>query len=234
MTRLALIACLVLAPAWAAAKPLRPNPERELLEKHWGLAVDPERDSTFRADRDGLRITVPGKPRVMSVEIGKTNAPRVLREIVGDFSVEVKVSGAFPADARCLIEGRWPYHGAGLLVWQDEKNYVRLERAHMHLPSGLWRCYPGWELRQDGKMVRGWQPSDGLLDEAKAAYFRIARSAGVLTGSYSQDGKDWRELPQLQIDFGKQVRVGVEALQNTPTGFEALFEGFKFRAAPEK
>ncbi len=233
MSRLLLVAGLLLVPAWVAAKPLRPNPERELLEKHWGVAVDPERDSTFRADRDGLRIIVPGKPRVMSVEIGKTNAPRVLRELDGDFSVEVKVSGAFPTDPRCLVEGRWPYHGAGLLVWQDDRNYVRLERAHMHLPSGLWRCYPAWEMRQDGKMVRAWQPSDGLLDEAKPAYLRIVRKAEVLTGSYSQDAKDWRELPPLQVDFGRRMRVGVEALQNTPSGMEALFEGLKI-AAPAK
>jgi regulation of enolase protein 1 (concanavalin A-like superfamily) len=222
--RAILVASVLLLPGIAWTKPVPADRTRELLEKHWGMAIDPDGDCTFRPERSRLCIVVPAKAHILSAEIGKTNAPCVLREVNGDFQAEVTVSGPFPADTRCLVEGRWPYHGAGLLLWQDEKNYVRFERAHMHFPNGQWRCYPGFELRKDGKMARSWQQTDGVLDETKPAVLRLVRKGGTVTASFSQDGKTWTELPPLQVDLDAKLRLGVHAVQNTPTAYEAILE----------
>jgi hypothetical protein len=49
--------------------------------------------------------------RAGRAEIGRTNAPCLLHEMDGDFSAEVRVSGPFPGDPRCLTEGRWAFRG---------------------------------------------------------------------------------------------------------------------------
>src|SRR5262249_34722886 len=56
-----------------------------LQDRRWGLLVDPDLDCRFRVDKDQLHIKIPPKPHVLSAEIGATNAPRVLRDIEGDF-----------------------------------------------------------------------------------------------------------------------------------------------------
>lgn len=219
------VACSVLLPGvgWAIRVPV--DRARLHLEKHWGVPVDPEGDCTFRPDRARLCIIIPGKARILSREIGQTNAPRVLRVVDGDFRAEVTVLGDLPTDPRCLTEGRWPYHGAGLLLWQDDDNYVRFERAHMRNPNlGTWRCYPAFEWRRGGKMARSWRTTDGLLDPARSVMLRVVRKGAILTASFRQQDHDWTELPPLQVDMGQKLNVGVHAVQNTPAGFEATLQ----------
>jgi hypothetical protein len=107
------------------AKPVREDAARAQMEKSWGFLVDPDHDCKLSLEGAILRIAIPGKPHIMSTEIGKTNAPRVMRDVEGDFGVEVRAFGPFPADNRSLVQGRWACYGAGLLVWQDDKNYIQ-------------------------------------------------------------------------------------------------------------
>lgn len=226
---------LLIGLTLAAGAPAPKDSSRDELQREWGTPVDPDGDCRFRPDRGRLRITVPGTPHVMAAERGTTNGPRVVREIEGDFTVEVRVSGDFPKDEKSLVEGRWAFYGAGLLVWADETNYVRLERAKMRNPQTGWRCYPSWEQREDGKVARGWNFADGALDETKPAQLRITRTGEILKAEVSEDGKKWRELPAtLTVNFGKKVQVGVVALQNTAAGYEPTFDAFKVTPAEKR
>ncbi len=97
----------------------------------WGHAVDPDADCNFEMDtsEDKLRIIVPGKTHILSAEIGQVNAPRILRDLKGDFDLRVRVGGTSRPGGRATTTVYSPYHGAGLVIWQDEENYVRLEIA---------------------------------------------------------------------------------------------------------
>jgi regulation of enolase protein 1 (concanavalin A-like superfamily) len=170
----------------------------------------------------------------MSVEKGLTNAPRVVREVEGDFTAEVRTSGDFPTDNHSLSEGRWAFYGSGLVIWESEKNYIRFERARMNIPKSGWRCYPNWELRQDGAMTRGWLWEDGTLDATQPAHLRITRKGQEVTGEVSQDGKEWRKLPKLDVKFGRTVRVGIAALQNTAAGYKPVFDGLTITSAGKR
>ncbi len=232
MHRFTLAVLLLPIAAAAMALPVRVDRERVKLEKEWGTVEDPDGDCTFRADLGRLSIVIPGTPHALSAEISKMNAPRLLREVDGDFHAQVKVAGAFPADPRCLIPGQWAFYGAGLVVWQDDKNYVILKRARMRiLPSEQWRCFPSFQLRSGGTVARHWRNQDGTLDETKPAWLRLARRGTTVTASYMQAGDGWKELPPLQIDFDAKVRVGVDAVQNTPAGYEAIFESLRIGPA---
>ncbi len=70
----------------------------ELREKgNWGDAVDPDRDCIFELDRreNKVRISVPGKTHILSAEIGRVNAPRILRDTKGEFDVSVQFAASF-------------------------------------------------------------------------------------------------------------------------------------------
>src|SRR4051812_14129390 len=63
--------------------------------KGWGVVSDPDGDCTLKEANGKLTITVPPTLHDLNPRSGKLNAPRVTREIEGDFVVQVKVSGAF-------------------------------------------------------------------------------------------------------------------------------------------
>ena len=78
-----------------------------------------------------ITIIVPGTPHLLSAELGRMNAPRLLRDMHGDFDALVRVGGVFHTSGRATVREYAPYHGAGILLWQDEDNYIRLEIARM-------------------------------------------------------------------------------------------------------
>ena len=94
----------------------------------WGSLIDPDGDCSFLIQSDRVSIQVPGSPHGLSSEIDRMNAPRILQDIRGDFAVEVRIDGKFlPGES--TFAGRAAYNGAGVLLWQDDGNYIRLERA---------------------------------------------------------------------------------------------------------
>jgi regulation of enolase protein 1 (concanavalin A-like superfamily) len=157
------------------------------------------------------------------------SAPRVLREITGDFVAEVTVSGDFPQNASTTIKGRFPFHGAGLLLWVDSGTYIRLDRAQANI---TWEgkqehfLYPAWEVRFAGKALRLGSNVDGTLS-AKSTKLRLTRSGTKLTAALSEDGTTWRELDPINIPLPEKLQIGVSASHNTEGPFEAEFENFK-------
>src|SRR5947208_110569 len=110
--------------------------------KGWGEVIDPDGDCTIQSEKGKVTITVPEKNHNLAPLIGQ-NAPRILQEIEGDFALEVKVSGDFKPTDRSTLEGGRSFNGAGLLLWQDEKNFLRLERNSFRvLEQNLSVCYP--------------------------------------------------------------------------------------------
>ncbi len=70
-----------------------------------------------------LRITAPTGNDLYPVT--NYNAPRLLQRVAGDFAIETHIEFA-PALG---------YQGAGLLVWQDDNNFLRLERGNAGIES---------------------------------------------------------------------------------------------------
>jgi regulation of enolase protein 1 (concanavalin A-like superfamily) len=82
-------------------------------------------------------------------------------------------------------------------------------------------------LRRNGQVERSSPWEQGVLDHEKPGLFRLDRKGNDFTASYSQDGKEWKEMPPITTDFGTKLGVGVAAIQNTPAGYEAIFESLK-------
>jgi RNA polymerase sigma factor (sigma-70 family) len=192
----------------------------------WGDVIDPDGDCSFEIAREKLTIKLPGRDHALGVERDRMNAPRVLRDVEGDVIAQVKVSGEFPTGAKSVVEDRRPFHGAGLLLWQDAKTYVRLERAVL-VADDQNHAYVSWELRKNGEFARAGHTGDHLLPVRDPVWLRLERRGGKVHGSVSTDGNRWTPLEPIQVDLAKTLRVGVVAGHNTGTGFAPTFEGFQ-------
>jgi len=206
-------------PSLAANGPIR-------LLQGWGEVIDPDKDCQISAEGDRLTIKVPGTPHDLSAELDRLNAPRVIREVKGDFIAQVKVGGTVKPTGDSKIEGRTPFNGAGILLWADAKNYVRLERAALTRGEEL-RHYMNFELRKNGDMA-----DIPALDQARdipdqATYLRLERRGGQLIASTSQDGLQWQSWAPMTDEFPKELKIGVDAINSATGPFTAEFSNFQ-------
>jgi adhesin HecA-like repeat protein len=185
----------------------------------WGEAFDPNGDCTIQPAPGRLVIKVPARAHDLSAELGRVNAPRVLQNVSGDFTAQVKVSGTFQPAPPSTIPDRLPYNGAGLLLWQDGNNYLRLERAALNR-DGQVQSYAALELRAGGQVVNPQAPP--LVDGD--TYLRLERRGNMITGSVSQDGRQWSPFLPVAVNFPQQARVGVTAINSSAEPFTVQFE----------
>ena len=61
----------------------------------WGSVENRRKDCKFIQEDGKLTINVPGTPHNLNKVISDLNAPKVLQDVEGDFTIQVKVSGDF-------------------------------------------------------------------------------------------------------------------------------------------
>jgi serine/threonine-protein kinase len=208
----------------------------ELPLARWGDPIDPRGDCTFAAEGDRLTVTVPAGVHNLvpfgldgGGQFGKRHeswdnqdAPRLLREVEGDFAAQVKLVDFPPRP-----DERWPdldesAQGGGLLVWQDGEHFLQLRGGRAgdgtpksSEPRGTAWCWAGGKL---------------LCDKGGEAhpYLRVARRGRTLACDTSQDGKTWRTLATVAgWDLPPKLRVGVVAINSAPRPFTSTFEGYR-------
>ena len=164
---------------------------------------------------------MPGKTHILSAEIGQVNAPRILRDIKGDFDLRVRVAGTSRPGGRATTTVYSPYHGAGLVIWQDEENYVRLEIA-ADLQNGKPRPYVNFEYRKEGALAvsRGMSNGDG------SDQLRLKRRGDEIFASFGPDGARWNSFPPLTVRLNDRLMVGVTAINSSTKPLTAEFERF--------
>jgi regulation of enolase protein 1 (concanavalin A-like superfamily) len=208
------IAALVLPSLLSAA-------EKPKTIKGWGSVVDPADDCEFTQEDDRVTITVPPTPHDLNPSPRWDNvlAPRVLEDVEGDFVASVKVNIYNRPKANTSSNKINSFVAAGLVVWQDEKNFLRLLRAANGESGRLFIHFEGWV---DGKMT-----GDALYDIAdEATYLRASRKGGQFSFDRSKDGKEWFPFAIAPIDMPKELKVGVAAINSTTKAFKPRFEDF--------
>jgi regulation of enolase protein 1 (concanavalin A-like superfamily) len=244
-TSVALLVCVVAALSGAAENKAEiKKAETEKGEKKpwviegWGTAIDPDGDCKIEEDKGILTITVPGTLHDLFPPNSVVNAPRVMKEVEGDFSAQVKVVGSFDPGNEPVKGFDRAFHSAGLLVWQDEKNYTRYERGEIIWQhNGLHLYYaPLCQLRLDGKYTE-LMPAQKMYRKPvfkdSTVYLRLDRKGDVMTPYLSKDGKDWKKGAEFKAFSGKKVQVGIAALNTSSREFKVFFEHFKV-TTPEK
>ena len=199
---------------------------KERKIKGWGTAIDPNGDCTIEPDNDTLTITVPGTAHDLGVEHGQMSAPRVLRQVKGDFTAQVLVAGTVRPEGPGTLQDRLPFNGAGLLLWQDDNNYILLQRASFLTPQGFRSFYASFELRKDGEVERFAASSDLSLAD-QDTYLRLTRRGDKISAAASQDGKEWKSLEPKTIKLSRDLQVGVAAVNTSRKPFKVRFKNFK-------
>jgi regulation of enolase protein 1 (concanavalin A-like superfamily) len=192
----------------------------------WGLVVDPVGDCSFELEGGTFTIRIPGEYHDLWPGSGKVNAPLVLQEVDGDFSITVAVAHIDKAERDTRIAGlagTTSFHAASLVIWQDAKNFVRFDRTQMDRGGQqITSCY--LHIFKDGARVAEVAP----VVPDRPTQLRLTRKADTLTAAYSQDsGKSWKDLAPQKIGLPAKVKAGVSALNNTTRGNTVTFEALK-------
>jgi S1-C subfamily serine protease len=213
-----------------------------------GPLIDSSKDSELvkNDSRRTISITVPSKPRTMSLELSKSrkplnNAPMTLSDVQGDFVALVEVSGEMnPGTAPVklpksityrLSSGQnstklpLTYQGAGLILFQDSRNHIRIERAcYSRNGSPALENNILIEVVRDGRQPL--PPSYVSIPETGKTIVGIVRKQGkisclVVIGENVAAGSK-----ELALDFDDKIKVGLVASNLSQFQFEAEFKNF--------
>jgi regulation of enolase protein 1 (concanavalin A-like superfamily) len=113
---------------------------------------------------------------------------------------------------------------SGLLIWQDDDNFIRLDRVAYG--NGL---YVWVERFNDGKPVV--QLRYDIEDED--TYLRVTRTGDRFTYATSQDGKVWVEILAEVTKMAEQLKVGVSAINSTAEELSVNIEDVKLIERPQ-
>lgn len=192
--------------------------------KGWGTVVDPDGDCTFEEKEGKVILTVPGTNHDLTYVEGKSyiNGPRLVREVAGDFSIQVKVlKYSIPAGK---ATGKYPFVSAGLLVWNDDKEFFRIERSAIGTPPF---AYAAGILAGKDTPLQG-TPFRQLTDED--TFVRAERKGKKLTFSVrAAEESDWTELVSDSFELPAKLHVGVHAVNTVDTEFQAEFQELELK-----
>jgi hypothetical protein len=220
-----LLAAVLMTVQGAAARPI----------PGWGDPIDPDGDCDLRLEGRALALTVPGTPHELRAESGKgkRNAPRVLRDVEGHFVAQVKVTGDLGAGDVPVVSGPVASRSAGLVLWQDERNFVRLERIAGRAPDGERpRDRLLLEYWKDGQLQDTSPGSGGPLPRGRTTWLRLTRRMDKLKAEASQDGETWTEVKTIPIRLSSRLRLGVMATNTSGRPLGVQFEAFQLKSIP--
>jgi regulation of enolase protein 1 (concanavalin A-like superfamily) len=203
-----------------------PEPESTGFFSGWGNVINPDKDCTVTLKNGTLSVAVPGTDHALMPERNKINAPRVMQEVSGFFDLQTKVSGDFHRDLKSAVAGRWAYQDAGLLLWKDDENNLKLSYAHT-MGNGQPFAFFNLEFRQNGQrgQLRFPKEANAALG-ANPIYLRLQLHADQTTASVSADGKDWVTITLPADDQPEKLHAGIIVGNNTTTPLTAIFEEF--------
>jgi regulation of enolase protein 1 (concanavalin A-like superfamily) len=223
MIRIVYLTLLFLSANLAIDAGLGENQKIQIL-KGWGTVVDPDGDCKFAENQGKLTITIPNVAHDFTFrpDFVNQNGPRILQDVEGDFSIQVRVM-AFPRpDKKTSSNGKYSFVGSGLLVWLDNKNFIRFERS-AEGNSGL--LFVWLERFQDGTSVA--KKSTTIAD--KDTELQVERKGTKMSFALKAGGDDqqWMPVQTLDVDLPQKLKVGVHALNTTTKDFSPQLNDLK-------
>jgi regulation of enolase protein 1 (concanavalin A-like superfamily) len=163
-----------------------------------------------------LRIITTAPPARDLYNPVNTNAPRLTTSTSGDFVAETKIVAT--------TDQEW--ESAGILVWKDSNNFLRLDRA----------CGASNSQRIVFIMCKtgGWDPIDVVLpSNISPTFLKLSRSGNVFTGYYSTDGSQWTLVGEKTLPSSDPINVGIDVVNVYHDGtFFADFDYFYLTPVP--
>ena len=165
-----------------------------------------------------LRINIPSQKDLYGEN---RTAPRYVKALTGDFQIETRVK-FLPKEN---------YQGAGLLIYKDDNNYMRFERAYGGVGGGA----DG--LRIDVRKADEYKPivtPDDIQTDADEVELKIVRSGKIFTAYWRlNEDSEWREAGEFESDYPETVLAGLVAC-NTAREVTAEFAYIRLLPAVKK
>jgi hypothetical protein len=234
--------CCYLTACLALAAPAPKPKEAELYKPGWDKPLDPDKDCKFRQTKNELTLTVPAKDHDYDPRRKQLNAPRLLRDVEGDFVVEARVGGELKATADSSVKGAVSHAAGGLFVMLGNKSGVTV-----HLMFGSRRdggepvafvAFQAPSANGKGGAFGLWKGDHKrwfLPAGAKHAYLRIERRGDTIGGWVSADGKEWLKYMH-PITYGDKpaakLKVGLIATSTSKDEVKVTFDQFKLTTLP--
>src|SRR5579884_3216844 len=126
--------------------------------------VDPDDDCLIDIRDSRVTMELPGGDHELDAPPSKrSNAPRLLRGVEGDFAVRVRIRASFHPSEKSSVKEEASRVAAGLVLISADKGYVRFEYGASRRNGKLSK---GFTWRVEGKpfgvngWFTGWNPSD--------------------------------------------------------------------------
>ena len=165
-----------------------------------------------------LRINIPSQKDLYGEN---RTAPRYVKALTGDFQIETRVK-FLPKEN---------YQGAGLLIYKDDNNYMRFERAYGGVGGGA----DG--LRIDVRKADEYKPivtPDDIQTDADEVELKIVRSGKIFTAYWRlNEDSEWREAGEFESDYPETILAGLVAC-NTAREVTAEFAYIRLLPAVKK
>jgi regulation of enolase protein 1 (concanavalin A-like superfamily) len=198
--------------------------QKTQILKGWGTVVDPDGDCKFAENQGKLTITIPNLPHDFTFrpDFVNQNGPRIIQDVDGDFSIQVRVMTFPRPEKKTSSNGKYSFVGAGLLVWLDNRNFIRCERSAEGNAGSL---FVWLERFKDATSVARKLTQIANND----TYLQVQRKDTTLTFTVKAGGDDqqWMPVQTLEVDLPQKLKVGVHALNTTTKVFSPQFDNFK-------
>ena len=189
----------------------------------WDTILDPDDDCKIKST---IIIKVPKADQNLNPTRNFSqplNAPRLLKHVSGDFTAQVKVTGSFAPDAQ-----NPGFMGAGLVIWEDETHFLRMERTAYFNGNEVTCEFPPIEHWRNGNFV-GFPPKYPLASKhykGNSTWLKIQRKDEKLIASVSQDGKEWQIVKEKKDLFPEDVSVGLAVVSHHRSELTFRFDDF--------
>jgi len=150
-------------------------------------------------------------------------SPRVMQTIYGNFTIETKIWAVLNESVQ----------SGGILVWKNEANFLRLERAKRYdyqeilfvgTINGVWSVSSP-EVSNPGAILH--------VPNINPTYLRLVRTGSIYSGYYSSDSLNWHFIANITMDTDYSLSVGLyNVIRGDPpiysaTSFTANFDYFR-------
>lgn len=184
-------ALLVMFAPVAVAAPVPKPTEKQKIERWYGTIENPKGDCQFALTRDGLTVTLPAD-EVRDVTDEADTAPRLVREVAGDFVLTVRVhvpltAGVGQAEG---MKGADPFLMGGVQLRCGEENRFGLSLSRKVDGKGVTTGLP-FQLQGDAGGIHSAGDGEVKLQGVDAMSFRFTRRGAALATELSADGKKW-------------------------------------------
>ncbi|HRL12955.1 MAG TPA: DUF1349 domain-containing protein [Aggregatilineales bacterium] len=164
--------------------------------------------AAWHEDNGQIRVSVGGQTdywRVTRHDFIKDDAPFYYREVSGDFTATVKITGDYAA----------LYDQAGLMVRANANVWLKCGIEFLdgvqQASAVVTRDFSDWSVV-------------ALPDNPRAIWFRVQRIGTALEVYYSRDGAAYTLIRQAYFSDAAALQVGVMGAAPVGDGFDVVFE----------